>query len=64
MFKIEIFDSTDCLVAIQAAVSMSERFREDIAILSDLSVVKLSQTNDVPLEIVKYQPEAKGFTHE
>lgn len=58
------FDSDDCQVAVQAAQSMAKRFREDIAIMPNLAVVLLRHTQQTPLEIIRYQPEAKGFTND
>lgn len=58
------FDSDDCQVAVQAAQSMARRFQQDVAIMSDLAVVLLRHAKQTPLEIIRYQPEAKGFTND
>jgi hypothetical protein len=50
-----MFDSSDCLIAIQAATTMANRWGCDAAIMQDLSVIKYSEATDVPLEIVRCQ---------
>ena len=47
-------DSEDCDIAIRAAHTMAERFREDMAITQELAVVKLSECKEPPLEIVAF----------
>jgi len=49
------WDSEDCLVAIQAAQSMADRFREHVAIQEDLSVVLLRDADKPALEIILYR---------
>lgn len=64
--KIDTYEKEEVLTAIKAAVSMSRRFEEDMAVLHDLSVVPL-KTNDEPtVEIVRYdgQPQRRGWTIE
>lgn len=51
---IEEYDSADAMVAVQAAQSMCLRFREDVAIQDDLSVVLLRDAQRIVLEIVRY----------
>ena len=51
---IQEYDSGDAMVAVQAAQSMSLRFREDVAIQDDLSVVLLRDAKRTILEIVRY----------
>jgi len=63
-FNVPEFDSEDCQLALQAAVSMSRRFREDIAIMDDLRVVKLCDAIGSPLEIIRHQPEARGYRND
>lgn len=58
------FSSDDCKVAIQAAESMASRFREDVAIMPDLAVVLLRDAQQTPLEIIRYQYKAKGFSND
>ena len=41
-------------IALQAAHTMTRRWKEDAAILYDFSVVKLSENEEPPLEIVRY----------
>lgn len=57
------FNSDDCNVAIQAAQSMTNRFKEDVAIMPNLAVVLLRHAQQPPLEIIRYQPESKGMKH-
>lgn len=44
----------DVIVALQAAIRMAEHFRQDFVILSTLQVVKLSECDEPPLEIIRY----------
>jgi len=55
MITLPEWDSSECLVAVQAAQSMAHRFREDIAIQDDLSVVLLSDAQKPILEIIRYE---------
>ena len=48
------YDVDDVQIAIRAAIKMTELFREDFCILSDLRVVKLSENYEQPLEIIRY----------
>tara|TARA_R100000951_G_scaffold102680_1_gene94900 strand:+ start:1025 stop:1249 length:225 start_codon:yes stop_codon:yes gene_type:complete len=41
-------------IALQAAYAMSKRWKEDAAILYDFSVVKLSENEEPPLEVIRY----------
>jgi hypothetical protein len=43
----------DVKIALQAATQMAERWGEDMAIMSDLSVRPLKEADDPPLEIVR-----------
>lgn len=43
------------MIAVQAAMTMAQKFEQDFAILSDLSVVKLIDNDEPPLEIVRYR---------
>lgn len=47
-------DSEDCDIAIRAAHTMAQRFREDMAITQDLAVIRLSECREPPLEIVTF----------
>lgn len=47
-------DSEDCNIAVRAAHTMAQRFREDMAITQSLAVVKLSECKEPPLEIVTF----------
>ena len=49
----EGYTSDDAAVAMQAAVMMSERFGQDMAIMADLAVVPLKDAEEPPLEIVR-----------
>ena len=53
----------DVLVAVQAAVRMAEHFRQDFVILSDLRVIKLSECDEPPLEIIRYN-RADNWRHD
>lgn len=58
MDKIHAYDREEVMLAIRAAMSMAERFEEDMAVLHDLRVVHLA-TNDKPaLEIIRYRGNA------
>ena len=43
----------DVRIALQAATKMAERLGEDVAIMGDLSVRLLKDTDETPLEIVR-----------
>lgn len=48
----------DTLVAVEAAVSMAQRFGEDMAIMTDLSVKRLADIesgliDEAPLEVIR-----------
>lgn len=49
-------------IALQAAYMMSKRWKEDAAILYDFSVVKLSENDEPPIEIVRYQHPLDNMT--
>jgi hypothetical protein len=42
------------VIAMQAAQAMAIRHQEDMAVLSDYRVVKLKNSTEPPLEIVRY----------
>lgn len=50
--------SDDALIAVAAAEAMARRWREDIAILQTLKVVRLKDCEEPPIEIVRYLPRA------
>ena len=50
--------SDDALIAVAAAEAMARRWREDIAILQTLKVVRLKDCEEPPIEIVRYLPGA------
>ena len=43
----------DVKIALQAATQMAERLGKDVAIMGDLSVRLLKDTDEAPLEIVR-----------
>ena len=49
-------DTEDWIIALRAAESMSKRWQEDAAVLSDFRVVKLKTSDEPPLEIIRYDP--------
>ena len=49
-------DMEDWIIALRAAETMAKRWQEDVAILTDFRVVKLSSNDEPPLEIVRYTP--------
>lgn len=49
-------DMEDWIIAVRAAEAMALRWQEDVAILTDFKVVKLSSNDEPPLEIVRYRP--------
>lgn len=51
------YDSEDCRIAVEAAIVMSKRWRDDAAIMPDLSVKRLRDISDPPLEIIRYNRE-------
>ena len=48
------YNSDDVQIAIRAAIKMTELFREDFCILTDLRVVRMSENDEPPLEIIRY----------
>ncbi len=52
-WQMEGYSSDDAKIALQAAESMAFRFGEDMAIMGDLSVVRLADADEPPLEIVR-----------
>tara|TARA_R100000951_G_scaffold116255_1_gene127290 strand:+ start:680 stop:868 length:189 start_codon:yes stop_codon:yes gene_type:complete len=46
-------DLSDYQVAVQAAMQMAERFGEDVAIMSDLSVLLLKVAESPSIEVVR-----------
>ena len=44
------------VIALQAAQAMAVRHEEDMAVLSDYRVVKLQESEEPPLEIIRYSP--------
>ena len=51
------FDSDDVVLALEAAVATARRLQEDVAIMTDLAVVRLSEIDVPPLEIIRYVPD-------
>lgn len=51
----ELFRVEDCRLAVEAANSMSIRFKEDVAIQDDLSVVLLRDAQRPILEIIRHE---------
>ena len=45
----------DTIIAVKAAHAMDNRHKEDMAILSDYSIVALKDNDEPPLEIVRYK---------
>jgi len=45
----------DTIIAVKAAHAMANRHKEDMAILSDYSIVALKDNDEPPLEIVRYK---------
>ena len=54
-----MLDSEDMLIAVQAASQMAERFGDDMAIMQDGSVTMLWAAQEPPLEIVRCPPSMK-----
>ena len=52
---LENFASEDCVIAIRAGHKMADHLQEDVAILRNLEVVKLSEARETPLEIIRFQ---------
>lgn len=50
--RMEVID--EWVIAIQAAEVLCQKFQEDVAILYDFSVVRLSENEEPPLEIIRY----------
>lgn len=48
------FDSDDVVLAVEAAVATARRFQEDVAIMPDLAVIRLSEADEPPLEVICY----------
>lgn len=44
------------VIAIQAAQVMATRHQEDMAVLTNYRVVKLQDSDEPPLEIIRYRP--------
>ena len=44
------------VIAIQAAQVMATRHQEDMAVLTNYRVVKLQESDEPPLEIIRYSP--------
>jgi len=49
---------SDVILAYQAAVATALRLKEDIAIMPDLAVIRLSECDEPPQEIIRYDPVA------
>ena len=49
-------ETENWIIDLRAAESMSKRWQEDAAVLSDFRVVKLKTNEEPPLEIVRYSP--------
>ena len=49
-------DMADWIIAVRSAEAMAIRWQEDVAIMTDFKVVKLSSNDEPPLEIVRYRP--------
>jgi len=54
------FDSEECMIAVQAAESMSRRFRCDVVILFDLSIKLSNQHEGEYLEKVRFLELVEG----
>jgi len=53
--EIEV-DISDLVLAYQAAMATALRLKEDIAIMEDLAVIRLSECDEPPREIIRYAP--------
>ena len=51
-FEFASLDSVDVAMALAAASQMAERFDEPMCIMQGLDVIKLSECNEPPLEII------------
>jgi hypothetical protein len=49
-----VSDVDEYIVAVRAADAMSKSWRSDVAILADLSIVKLDEATGTVLEIVRW----------
>ena len=47
-------DSSDAVIALQAAEAMARRLDTSVAIMPDLTVVPLTQAEGAPLEIISF----------
>ena len=52
---VDLYTREDVMIAVQAAMTMAKKFEEDFCILQDLSVVRLIDNDETPLEIVRYR---------
>ena len=55
MARIQALDSEDCDIAIAEAQKMAERFKTDMAICRDLSVVALCHAQGETLETIRFR---------
>ena len=53
--EIEV-EVSDAVLAYQAAMATALRLKEDIAIMEDLAVIRLSECDEPPREIIRYSP--------
>jgi hypothetical protein len=44
----------DLVLAYKAAMATARRFQEDVAIMPDLAVIRLSEADEPPLEVICY----------
>ena len=51
-FEFASLDSVEVAMALAAASQMAERFDEPMCIMQGLDVIKLSECNEPPLEII------------
>ncbi len=51
------YETEEVLVALKAAERMALRFKEDMAVLHDLSVVALVTNDEPALEVIRYRDE-------
>ena len=49
-----VSDADEYVIAVRAADSMAKAWRSDVAILSNLSVVKLEEADGTILEVVRW----------
>ena len=52
---VDLYTREEVMIAVQAAMTMAKKFEEDFCILQDLSVVRLIDNDETPLEIVRYR---------